>query len=170
MRIATLLACIAAMIGAMSDRSISGSAGSNVVKIAVFGFELQDVSPAGALGKVTTSEASLQKATTAAREELKNSGRYGIVSIDGVDAKPARGRALRDCDGCEAEIARKLGAQQTMIGIVQRVTQTDYYVVVVMRDASTGKIVNAQVANFAGGEEGRASGVRRIIKRQVLPQ
>jgi hypothetical protein len=169
MRIATLIACTAAMVGAMSDRASAEPVGSNVIKIAVFGFELQDVSPAGALGKATTSDTSLRKATTAAREELQSSGRYGIVSIDGVDAKPARGRALRDCDGCEAEIARKLGAQQTMIGIVQRVTQTDYYVVVVMRDANTGKIVNAQVANFAGGEEGWASGVRRIIKRQVLP-
>ena len=165
MRIAMLIACTAAIVGAMSDRASAEQVGSNVVKIAVFGFELQDVSPAGALGKATTSDTSLQKATTAAREELQSSGRYGIVSIDGVE-----GRALRDCDGCEAEIARKLGAQQTMIGIVQRVTQTDYYVVVVMRDANTGKIVNAQVANFAGGEEGWASGVRRIIKRQVLPQ
>jgi hypothetical protein len=170
MRIATMLACAAAIVGAASDRSSAEPDRSSVTKIAVFGFELQDVSPAGALGKPTTSDASLQKATTAAREELASSGRYGIVSIDDADAKPGKGRALGDCDGCEAPVALKLGAQQSMIGIVQRVTQTDYYVVLVIRDASTGKIVNAQSANFAGGEEGWASGVRRLIKRQVLAQ
>jgi hypothetical protein len=71
MRIATLIACTAAMVGAMSDRASAEPVGSNVIKIAVFGFELQDVSPAGALGKGTTSDTSLQKATTAAREELQ---------------------------------------------------------------------------------------------------
>jgi hypothetical protein len=81
-----------------------------------------------------------------------------------------RCRTLRNCDGCEAEIARKLGAQQSMIGIVNRATQTDYYIAVVIRDTSTGKVIDSQTANFAGGEEGWASGVRMLIKHQVLVQ
>ncbi len=152
----------------MSGGSNAEPAPPNVIRIAVFGFELEDISPAGAQGKLTTSGASLQKATAEAREELESSGRYGIVSHSGADAKSADGRPLRDCDGCETPIALELGAQQSMIGIVRRVTQTDYYIVVVIRDASTGKILDAQVANFAGGEEGWASGVRRLLKHQIL--
>ena len=122
------------------------------------------------VGKPTTSDESLQKATVAAREQLAGSGRYSIVSVDGVDAAQVHDRTLRNCDGCEATIARKLGAQQSMIGIVNRATQTDYYIAVVIRDTSTGKVIDSQAANFAGGEEGWASGVRMLIKHQVLVQ
>jgi hypothetical protein len=55
-----------------------------------------------------------------------------------------------------------------MIGVVRRATQTDYYVGISIRDASTGKLVNEQAANFAGGEEGWASGVRILLDHQVL--
>jgi hypothetical protein len=163
--------CIMVVIGAMSGSRNAESAGSGAVKIAVFEFELEDATPAAEyVGKPTTSDESLQKATVAAREQLAGSGRYSIVSVDGVDATQVHDRTLRNCDGCEAAIARKLGAQQSMIGIVNRATQTDYYVTVVIRDTSTGKVIDSQAANFAGGEEGWASGVRMLIKHQVLVQ
>ena len=57
---------------------------------------------------------------------------------------------------------------QSMIGVVRRATQTDYYVGISIRDASTGRLVNEQAANFAGGEEGWASGVRILLDHQVL--
>jgi hypothetical protein len=77
-------------------------------------------------------------------------------------------RSFRDCDGCEAGIARDLGAEQSLIGVVKRATQTDYYVWVQIRDARTGKILDQQMANFAGGEDGWASGVRMLIRHQIL--
>jgi hypothetical protein len=51
---------------------------------------------------------------------------------------------------------------------VKRATQTDYYMWIQIRDARTGKILDQQAANFAGGEEGWASGVRMLIRHQVL--
>ena len=170
MRSAAFLGIMVAIAG-MSGRSSAEPAGSGAVKIAVFEFELEDATPAAEyVGKPTTSDESLQKATVAAREQLAGSGRYRIVSVDGVDALQVHDRTLRNCDGCEAAIARKLGARQSMIGIVNRATQTDYYIAVVIRDASTGKVIDSQAANFAGGEEGWASGVRMLIKHQVLVQ
>ena len=166
-----IMAAIGAMIGGSSAESAGAGAGAGAIKIAVFEFELEDGTPAAAyVGKPTTRDESLQKATMAAREQLGGSGRYSIVSVDGVDATQVHDRTLRNCDGCEAEIARKLGAQQSMIGIVNRATQTDYYIAVVIRDTSTGKVIDSQAANFAGGEDGWATGVRMLIKHQVLVQ
>lgn len=145
------------------------SATPSPVKIAVFEVELEDDSPSAALlNKKTTSDDALRKVTAAAREELTKSGRYAIVSVDGAEAKPVKEGTLRQCEGCESAIARDLGAQQSMIGVVQRATQTDYYMMVVIRDAATGKVLNAQDANFAGGEEGWPTGIRMLIKHQVL--
>jgi hypothetical protein len=139
------------------------------VKIAIFEFELEDVSPAASLlGETTSSAASMEKVSSEARRVLAESGRYDLIDVSNVGATPVMQRSLRNCEGCEAGIALQLGAQQSLIGVVRRVTQTDYYVLIQIRDARTGKMLNQQDANFAGGDDGWASGVRMLIKHQVL--
>jgi hypothetical protein len=139
------------------------------VAIAVFAFELDDLTPASALLQQTTSSAAaLEKATEAARRELARSGRYRVIAAADAPATSPRPSRLRDCEGCEAELALKLGAQQSLLGVVRRATQTDYYVAIEVRDARTGKLVDQQAANFAGGEEGWASGVRMLLDHQML--
>ena len=140
-----------------------------VVNLAVFDFELEDATPAAALlGETTRSEPVMEKVSGEARRMLAESGRYNLIDVSKVDAKPVRDRALRTCEGCEAGIALEVGADQALVGIVRRITQTDYYVVVQISDARTGKVLNQQSANFAGGPDGWASGVRMLLKHQVL--
>jgi hypothetical protein len=142
---------------------------SSPVKIAVFDFELEDVSPASTfLGKTTSNDATMEKVSSEARRVLAQSGRYSLIDVSKVDAKPVSEKSLRNCDGCEAGIALQLGAEQSLIGVVRRVTPTDYYVVIQIRDARTGKLFNQQEANFAGSDDGWASGVRMLIKHQIL--
>jgi hypothetical protein len=139
------------------------------VKLAVFDFELQDVTPAAAyLGKTMSSAANLEKVSSEARRVLAQSGRYSLIDVSKTDATPVAEKSLRNCDGCEAGIALKFGAEQSLTGVVTRVTQTDYYVQIQIRDCKSGKVVNQQEANFAGGDDGWASGVRMLIKHQIL--
>src|SRR2546430_15616532 len=99
----------------------------------------------------------MERVSSEARRVLAQSGRYSLIDVSKVDAKPVTEKSLRNCDGCETGIALQLGAEQSLIGVVRRVTQTDYYVLVRIRDARTGKILNEQEANFAGGADGWAS-------------
>jgi hypothetical protein len=140
------------------------------IKLAVFEFELEDASPTAVYQGKTPSNADeeLRKATSAARNELTQSGRYALVDVGKVASTPVTEKALRRCDGCEAGIAQQLGAEQSLLGVVIRATATDYYVLIRIRDARTGKIIDQESANFAGSEEGWASGVRMLIKHQVL--
>ncbi|HUL19463.1 MAG TPA: DUF3280 domain-containing protein [Steroidobacteraceae bacterium] len=139
------------------------------VKIAVFDFELEDLSPSAVLlNKSANRTAIMDRVTSAARRELAESGRYSVIDASKADAPAVASKSLRNCDGCEAAIARKLGADQSLIGIVRSVTQTDYYVAIQIRDARTGKLIDQQEANFAGGEEGWPSGVRMLLKHQIL--
>ena len=140
-----------------------------VVKLAVFDFELEDATPAAALlGQAPGNDAAMEKTNTDARLMLAKSGRYLLVDVSHVDAQPVREKSLRNCGGCEAAIALETGAEQALIGVVRRVTQTDYYVQVQITDARTGKVLNQQSANFAGGPDGWSSGVRMMLKHQVL--
>ena len=140
-----------------------------VVKLAVFDFELDDATPAAALlGRTVNTEAAMDKVSSEARRMLMESGRYILVDVNQVDAEPVRTKSLRNCDGCEADIALQAGADQALIGVVRRITQTDYYVLIQITDAQTGNVLNQQAANFAGGPEGWATGVRMLLKHQVL--
>ena len=139
------------------------------VKLAVFDFELQDVTPAASYMKMTTSSAAnLEKVSSEARRVLADSGRYTLIDTSKSAAKSVTEKSLRNCDGCEAGIALQLGAEESLVGVVTRVTQTDYYVQIQIRDCNTGRVLNQQEANFAGGDDGWASGVRMLIKHQIL--
>jgi hypothetical protein len=161
--------CVAVLSLAFAPAFAADNAKQAPVRIAVFDFELDDLTPAAALlNKATSDAAALDKVSIEARRQLAQSGRYSIVDVSKVDAKPVKEKALRNCDGCDAGIAAQLGAEQSLVGIVRRATQTDYYVLILIRDARSGKLIDQQGANFAGGEEGWASGVRMLIKHQVL--
>jgi hypothetical protein len=139
------------------------------IKIAVFDFELDDLSPAASVpGGSTSSAAVMAKVTSAARRVLEQSGRYSLVDVSKADAKPVTEKLLRHCDGCEAGIALQLGADQSLLGVVRKATMTDYYVLIQISDARTGKVLTQEAANFAGGDDGWASGVTSMIRHQVL--
>lgn len=140
------------------------------IRLAVFDLEIEDQTPASALlGEHRSSAESLRAASAAARGELAASGLFRVIDGSPVGSSQAPTGGLLACDGCEARIAAGLGADQAMIGAVRRVTQTDYYVWLQIRDVRSGKVLDQQAANFAGGEEGWASGVRMLIRHQVVP-
>ena len=140
------------------------------IKIAVFEFELEDVSAAGAASRVeSAADATRMKAVTGeARRVLEDSGRYSLVDTAGASAQAVKDRALRNCNGCDAGIALTLGADLSLIGVVTRVAQTEYYVSLQITDAKTGKIVNQQNAFFTGADDAWASGVRLLLKHGIL--
>ena len=67
------------------------------VKIAVFEFELEDVSAAGssATGESARDSARLKDVTSEARQVLAQSGRYSLIDVSKVDAKPVTEKSLR---------------------------------------------------------------------------
>jgi hypothetical protein len=53
--------------------------------------------------------------------------------------------SLRHCDGCDTEIASKLGAQQSLVGLINKISMTEYAVTIQIRDTKTGHVIaNAQ--------------------------
>lgn len=167
----TSLSCLCAIFALLGSAALAGdSPAKPIPKIAVFDFELEDLSAASViLGQGTTSSASLSRVTQMARDAMSKSAHYDVIDPTRAAAKIPPHTALKDCDGCESQAALELGADESLIGVVRRVSQTDYYVIVQIRDAHTGRVLAQEAANFAGGEDGWASGVRMLINHQVLP-
>jgi hypothetical protein len=140
------------------------------IKIAVFDFELEDYSAGGGIiGETPEDVAQLKRATDDARQLLAQSGRYSLVDVSHVDAEPATAQSLRACGGCEADIAHKLGADQSFLGVVARSSRTEYAVGFQIRDTKDGSMVFKQQTELRmGTNDSWNRGVIRLMKNTLL--
>ena len=131
------------------------------VALAVFEFELEDMTAASAGALAASDVSNLADVTGGVRDVLSQSGRYRIVDVGGANGEAVKARALRDCGGCEAAIAKQLGADQSLIGVVRRVSRTEYTLGFQLRDANTGAVL-------ARGDSGLRLGADYSWKRGAV--
>ena len=132
---------MASLLSAGALVVLQAAASPTPIKLAIFDFELED-SSAGASSTVSADTMQLTSVTNDVRQLFERSRRY--IPIDGstADADAARAHTLRDCNVCAATIARLLGADQSFVGVVRRVSRTEYAVRFEIRDARTGTIIS----------------------------
>jgi len=140
------------------------------IKLAVFDFELEDFSAgASSVGTTSSDATQLASVTERVRQLVAQSGRYTLVDVDSVDALAVGAHTLRDCDGCDAGIALKLGADQSLVGVVSRISRTEYVVEFQIRDARTGTVVAAGDSGLQmGADYSWSRGAARLVKDQLL--
>ena len=140
------------------------------IRLAVFPFELEDFSAAAAyIPPDDIDREQLRLSTEEARRLLSASGRYQLVDVGSVNDEAAKAGKLHDCNGCEARIAAGLHADQSMIGIVTRISRTDYAVTYKIRDAQSGALVDVEQTDLrAGANSAWSRGARWLIERRLL--
>ncbi|WP_158931357.1 DUF3280 domain-containing protein [Acidisphaera sp. S103] len=159
---------------------LSAKADPAPIKIAVFDFEFTDFSAgAGVAGDPADDLTQLNKATGEVRQLIKQSGRYDLVDTSGADktaqslsqadGKAVQDRSLRDCNGCEAPIARQLGADQSFLGVVSRISRMEYVVRLQIYDAHTGTLAFAAQSGLRmGANYSWYRGAADLIKSRLL--
>jgi Protein of unknown function (DUF2380) len=140
------------------------------IRLAVFDFELLDVSGgAGLIPEDAIDAEQLKLATDEARRLVTQSGRYALVDVAGAEAEAAKAHALYDCGGCDAAIAARLGADQSLVGVVTRVTRTDYNVTYTLRDAHSGKVIDVEQTDLRiGANYSWPRGAASLIRNKFL--
>ncbi len=140
------------------------------VKLAIFDFELEDFSAGGQLiGESPADATQLNLATSEARRLIAQSGRYSLVDVSGADTEAVKAHWLRKCNGCDAGIAFTLGADQSLIGIVTRISRMEYTVGFQIRDARDGAVIfNKQTDLRMGADYSWSRGVAWLIKNRLL--
>ena len=148
------------------------AATSAPITLAIFDFELEDTSAgASASGEAAADITKLTDVTNAVRQLFAQSGRYRLIDAGGADAAAARAHQLRECNGCDVGIAMKLGAEQSFVGVVRRISRTEYTVRFQIRDASTGAVVaDADSGLRMGADYSWSRGATRLIKDRLLEQ
>jgi hypothetical protein len=163
-------ALLALSLGAtVSCAAELGEASAKATRIAVFDFELEDHSAgSGVIAEDPHDVQYLAQATDEARRMLAASGRFVLVDTKSV-ATRAEANGLRNCGGCAAAIAGRLGADQAMIGVVTRVNRTEYTLLMRITDARTGAIVSNGYTNLrVGANYAWPRGVKWLMDNQLL--
>jgi hypothetical protein len=149
----------------------AGAGAATPIKLALFPFELEDFSAgASPAGSEAPADAQyLAQVTDDVRQALTRSGRYSLVDVGGAQAPAVKTHSLRDCDGCDAGIARGLGADQSFVGVVRRISRMEYMVRFEVRDARTGAVVAVAKSGLRmGADYSWNRGAVRLVEDQLL--
>jgi hypothetical protein len=121
--------------------------------VAVFDFELIDTSLEGATnGPRADEQARLAEAGQRLRAELAQTGKFRIIDIAPV-AGEARAAHLQACGGCDGDFARRVGAELSITGTVQKVSNLILNMTISVRKVATGRVVAAASADMRGNTE-----------------
>jgi hypothetical protein len=139
------------------------------VPAAIFDFELYDISLQGSMqGESAADAARLRMIDALLRQDLEKAG-YRPVGTAPVRADVQR-QDMRSCDGCEAGFARRLGADVSVFGWVQKVSNLILNINLVIRDAGTGKVLRAGSVDIRGDtDESWRRGLQYLLDERILP-
>lgn len=170
--LATCLCALAAplMSATPSQAAEPGPLAQAPIKIAIFEFELEDFSAGGPIaGESAAETARLQLVTREAKRLLAKSGRYALVETSAADTEAMRAHWLRNCNGCEADIAASLGAEQSLLGIVQKLSVLVHTLRFEIKDAKTGRVVwNIQTDLRGDTDESWLRSVKFLMHERLL--
>jgi hypothetical protein len=106
------------------------------------------------------------------RTKLEQSGTYRFVEIpNDVRAKIEAGPAIGECNGCEVELGKKLGAERILWGTVQKVSNLILNLNVYMGDVATGQMTFVKSVDIRGNtDESWTAGLNYLLRNYLLPQ
>ncbi|SNB70520.1 Protein of unknown function [Arboricoccus pini] len=111
-------------------------------------------------------EARLAMVTDRARAALAAGG-YRLVDTSSVPREQQMG--LRGCNGCELDLARKLGASEAGMGWVQKVSRLILNINLQIREVDSGRLVKRGSVDIRGDtDESWRHGIDYLMRNRIL--
>ncbi len=136
----------------------------------VFDFELIDTSLEGEMnGPRADEQARLARTSEQLRRRLAESGKFALV--DGAPvAAAAHASNLQACGGCDAQLARQVGADLAITGTVQKVSNLILNMTIYIRDAASGRPLTAMNADFRSNtDKSWSRTLDWLVRNRLLP-
>ncbi|HSI42334.1 MAG TPA: DUF3280 domain-containing protein [Xanthobacteraceae bacterium] len=138
-------------------------------RVAVFDFELLDTSTeADIRGPKPAEQQRLALIGAELRKRLSEAG-YTVVDLSPQQAAIAENAPFRNCNGCELPIAKALGAEVEVIGLVQKVSNLILNINFQVRDVATGAVLRAGSADIRNNtDESWLRGISYLVRNRLL--
>lgn len=158
---------IVAYIVAMAAVATCGLAGANEARrLLVFDFELINTSMEADRPDEIQRLAMLNKML---RDRLSAQDRFQLVDPAPLRERIARAPEIRNCNGCDLDFGRELGADLVATGTVQKVSNLILNINLALKDVATGAVVSSGSVDIRGNtDESWQRGLDRLLRRQGL--
>jgi hypothetical protein len=146
------------------------SAQARPLRVAIFDFELIDTSLEGATSGPRVDEtARLVRLGDQLRMLVTNSGKLDVIDIAPVRTE-AHNINLQACGGCDADFAQKLGAEVSITGTVQKVSNLILNINLYARVVATREPLVAMSVDIRGNtDESWSRGLDYLVRTRFLP-
>jgi len=144
-------------------------AASAATRVAVFDFELLDTSgQVGPSGPGSPEQHRLELITADVRKRLAEAG-YEVVDLAPQQARITNAAPFRNCNSCELPIARDLGADIEVVGLVQKVSNLILNINFQLRDVGSGAVLRAGSADIRNNtDESWLRGISYLVRNRLL--
>lgn len=148
---------------------LSATCASAQDKVAFFGLTMLDTSlQTTELGVDPAEQLRLESLETTVRDRFETEG-YTLVDLEPERTAIERVVNLAKCYGCDTRIAARLGADFSLVGEVQKVSNLILTVNLQLRDASSGDLVRGGVVDIRGNtDDSWARGMRYILNNRIF--
>ncbi|WP_299963681.1 DUF3280 domain-containing protein [uncultured Roseobacter sp.] len=138
-------------------------------KVAFFGLTLLDTSlQTTARGETGTEQQRIDMLEEMVAARFRDEG-YILIDVEPARAQIDRVVNLAKCYGCDTRIATDLGADYSLVGEVQKVSDLILAINLQLRAATTGEMVKGGVVDIRGNtDESWQRGMRYILKNRFF--
>lgn len=152
--------------------ALSGSSVASGRSVVVLPFDLIDDSHEGEIDGIRADQtARLRHIAEQLRAAIRRDGRYVLIDDAPLAADVEKASPIYKCNGCEDELARKVGAELAIVGNVQKVSNLILNINVYVRDVANEKILRVFSQDLRGNtDESWAHAMRYLIRHRLLPE
>jgi hypothetical protein len=157
------------LLVAAASMALAASAADAGPKAAIFPFELIDVSLSGQyVGPDPTETQRLVLITEELRKLAARDAGYEVLDLSGLAGDIAKAAPLHQCNGCDVDLARRVGAEIAIMGTVRKVSNLVLEVHLFVTDVKDGKLTKVHRVELRGNtDETWLRGVRRLVANHL---
>ena len=159
---------IAALVSVAHLAALPAIAQDSAVDVALFEFELIDTSVEGEImGKNPDETRRLDELGEQLRQAFSQADGFELTEMAPVAEEAAR-RGLQRCGGCDVTLAEEVGADWSVTGTVQKVSNLILNINIYVRDVDTGEMIQAMSADIRGNtDESWQRGLDWLIRNRL---
>jgi hypothetical protein len=100
---------------------------------------------------------------------IKQSGRYEVLDRAPIAAEIEEKAPMHKCNGCEDDLAKKVGAEVAFIGTVRKASDVLFTVSVYIRDVASAKVIKQASSEIYGNTDAMwLRAVRYLVEKRLF--
>jgi hypothetical protein len=113
--------------------------------------------------------ARIEGMTKALKRALEKSGQYRVLDLAPIETKIGAVKDIHDCNGCEVDLAKEVGAQVAVVAWAQKVSNLILNLNIRIEDTATGETLKGGSVDIRGNnDQSWDRGLKYLLEERVF--